>query len=129
MEPPDFGRSVNAREDKTIETAVPLPAPFAGGSSGATPFTPCHFFDATPPECPRSQAKVSPRPLPWKTGLKGGVPFSPLDLISQFVPVPLPFSINHFFPGSPETIDSFFATQWVQIISELAFSYLILAFS
>jgi hypothetical protein len=47
-------------------------------------------------------------PLPRKTGLKGGIPFSPLDLISQFVPVPLPFITNHFFPGSPETIDSFF---------------------
>ena len=28
------------REDGTIESAVPLPAPFAGGSSGSTPFTP-----------------------------------------------------------------------------------------
>ena len=28
------------REDGTIESAVPLPAPFAGGSSGSTFFTP-----------------------------------------------------------------------------------------
>ena len=99
---------METREDGTIETALPLPAPFAGCSSGATPFTPSHFIDAPPPEWPRSLVKVSPRPLPRKTGLKGGVPFSPLDLISQFVPVPLPFIANIFFPGSPETIDSFF---------------------
>ena len=43
-------QSVRVREDGTIETAVPLPAPFAGGSSGATPFTPGHFIDAMPPE-------------------------------------------------------------------------------
>ena len=45
-----FNHALDIREDKTIETAVPLPAPFAGGSSGATPFTPCHILDATPPE-------------------------------------------------------------------------------
>ena len=38
------------REDGTIESAAPFPAPFAGGSSGSTPFTPCQFIDALPPE-------------------------------------------------------------------------------
>ena len=105
---PRHGEFVS-REDGTIETALPLPAPFAGGSSGATPFTPCPFFDATPPECPWSQAKVSPCPLPRKTGLKGGVPFSPLDLISQFVPFPLPFITNGFFRGPRKPLIYFVA--------------------
>ena len=52
----EFGRQGSScfmsrtREDGTIESAVPLPAPFAGGSSGASPFTPGQFIDATPPE-------------------------------------------------------------------------------
>ena len=96
------------REDGTIETALPLPAPFAGGSSGATPFTPGHFIDAPPPECPLSLVEISPRPLPRKPGLKGGVPFSPLDLISQFVPVPLPFITNIFFRGPLKPLIHFF---------------------
>ena len=72
------------REDGTIESAVPLPAPFAGGSSGASPFTPGQFIDATPPEWPRSLVKVSPRPR--------NVPGLP----------------DQLFPGSPDTIDLFF---------------------
>ena len=37
------------REDGTIENAVPFAAPEPGGGSGATPFTPDQFIDATPP--------------------------------------------------------------------------------
>ena len=48
--------NVKTREDKTIESAAPFPAPFAGGSSGSTPFNPCQFIDALPPEWPRSLA-------------------------------------------------------------------------
>ena len=83
--------------------------PLLPGVVRGQPLSPSGQFIATPsPECPLSLVKVSPRPLPRKMGLKGGVPFSPLDLTSQFVPVPLPFITNIFFPGSPETIDSFF---------------------
>ena len=49
---------METREDGTIETALPLPAPFAGCSSGATPFTPSHFIDAPAPGMP-----PEPRPI------------------------------------------------------------------
>ena len=91
-----------------MKVLSPSPPLLPGVVRGQPLSPPCRFIDAPSPECPRSLGKVYPRPLPRKTGLKGGVPFSPLDLISQFVPVPLPFITNKFFPGSPETIDSFF---------------------
>ena len=95
------------REDGTIESAVPLPARVVRGHP---PSPPGQYIDAPSPEYPRSLVKVSPHSLPRKTGLKGGVPFLPLDIIFQFVPVPLPFITNYFFPGCPETIDSFFSS-------------------
>ena len=91
-----------------LKLLSPSPPLLPGAVRGLPLSPPGHFNDAPPPEWPRSLVKVSPRPLPRKPGLKGGVPFSPLDLISQFVPVPLPFITNKNFPGSPETIDSFF---------------------
>ena len=58
------------REDGTIETAVPLPAPFAAGSSGATPFTPGHFIDASPPGMtPESSQSLPLSPSP-ETGVE-----------------------------------------------------------
>ena len=91
-----------------MKVLSPSPPLLPGIVRGQPLLPPGQFIDALPPECPQSLVKVSPRPLPLKKGLKGGVPFSPLDLTFQFVPVPLPFITNHFFPGSPETIDSFF---------------------
>ena len=87
---------------KSLKLLSPSP-PLLPGAVQGLPLSP-HVASLMP--CPRNLVKVSP--LPRKTGLKGGVPFSPLDIIFQFVPVPLPFITNNFFPGSPETIDSFF---------------------
>jgi hypothetical protein len=55
--PPDLSPSLS-----------PSPSPFAGGTSGATPFTPGHFIATLSPECPRSIVKSSPRPPPLLRG-------------------------------------------------------------
>ena len=91
-----------------LKVLSPSPPLLPGAVRGLPLSPPVTLLMPPPPDCPRSPVKVSPRPLPRTPGVKGGVPFSPLGLISQFVPVPLPFITNKFFPGSPETIDSFF---------------------
>ena len=62
---PNLDRITAERQDGTIESAVPLQAPFAGGSSGSTPFTPwpihrCHVL-RMPPESSQS-LPTSPSP-------------------------------------------------------------------
>ena len=101
-----FQRS-RVERTEPLKVLSPSPPLLPGVVRGQPLSPPGQFIDAPSPECPQSLCKVSPLSLPRKTGLKGGVPFSPLDLTSQIVPVPLPFITNHFFPGSPETIDSF----------------------
>ena len=84
--PNPFKLSLNVlnRKDKTIERAVPFPAPVKGDNRGLSPFHPRKIIVFG--ECPL----LSP------------------EAIFLFVPFPVPCLPNNFFPGSPETIDSFF---------------------
>ena len=79
-----LGYTVGIREDKTIESAVPFPAPEKGDNRGLSPFHPRKIIVIG--ECPL----LSP------------------EGILLFVPFPVPCLPKTKFPGSPETIDSFF---------------------
>ena len=100
--------AAQTREDKTIESAVPFPAPAKGDNRGLFPFNLGQYIALPFPKNHWSVQKISPRPLLRKPGLKGVNPFSPLYIIPWFVPVPFPCLPNNFFPGSPVIIDSFF---------------------
>jgi hypothetical protein len=50
------------------QSLSPSPSPFAGGTSGATPFNPGHFIAPPSPVCPRCLVKSSPRPPPLLRG-------------------------------------------------------------
>jgi hypothetical protein len=65
------------REDKTIESAVPFPAPEKGDNRGLSPFH------------PRKKIVIGECPL-----------LSP-EAISQFVPFPVPCLPNQLSPGVP----------------------------
>ena len=75
---------VQNREDKTIESAIPFPAPEKGDNGGLSPFHPRKIIVIR--ECPLLSSEA----------------------ISLFVPFPVPCLPKNFFLGSPETIDSFF---------------------
>ena len=111
---PDYCHSFRIREDKTIESAVPFPAPAKGDNRGLSPFNLGQYIALPFPENHWSVQKISPRPLPRKPGLKGVNPFSPLHIIPMFVPVPFPGFQITFLPGSPIIIDSKFVAWSVE---------------
>ena len=94
-------QGVHTREDETIESAVPFPAPAKGDNRGLSPFNLGQYIALPFPENHWSVQKISPRPLPRKPGLKGVNPFSPLYIISLFVPVPFPGLLKNFSSGVP----------------------------
>ena len=114
------------REDWTIESVVPLPAPFAGDSSGSTPFTPWPIHWCPSPGMPPESSQSLPSSPSTEKGVKRGCPlFTPWPNF-PVCPRPPPLYYKSFFSGIPGNhwfIFSSFAIQWVQIISEGAFSY------